>query len=57
MDLQLPTGLILLTAKQVHFHRTKLPVDMIMGVTTAVQAHALSLLINTLTSSVSKYYP
>lgn len=41
MDLQLPTGLMLLTAKQVHFHSTKLPVDIMFGVTTAVQVHAV----------------
>lgn len=40
MDLQLPTGLMLLVAKQVHLHSTKLPVDIMLGVTTAVQTSA-----------------
>lgn len=41
MDLQLPAGLMLLLAKQqVHFHSIKLPVNIMLGVTTAVQASA-----------------
>lgn len=40
MDLQLPAELMLLLAKQVHFHSTELPADIVWGVTTAVQASA-----------------